>query len=115
MCKTLNYFERFFVFISAVSSCVWISAFALLLGIPISITSSEVELKICAIAAGNKNYKSINKKNKKKNNKLVFLGKDKSNTIKVLISKTLIFSDINHDEFASVNNRLRKHKAMKKN
>ena len=49
------------------------------------------------------------------NNKLVFLGKDKSNTIKVLISKALIFSDINHDEFASVNNRLRKHNAMKKN
>ena len=44
----------------------------------------------------------------------MFLGKDKSNTIKFLISKALIFSYINHDEFASVNNRLRKYNAMKK-
>ena len=32
------------------------------------------------------------------------LGKDKLNTIKVLISKTLVDSYISHDEFVSVNN-----------
>ena len=36
------------------------------------------------------------------------LGKDKLNTIEVLISKTLIDSYYNHDEFVSVNNVLRK-------
>ena len=34
-------------------------------------------------------------------------GKDKLNKIEVLFSKTLINSDISHDEFVSVNNVLR--------
>ena len=37
----------------------------------------------------------------------MLLGKDKLNTIEVLISKALIDSYISHDEFASANNVLR--------
>ena len=51
-----------------------------LVGIPIGILSSAIELKICTTTAAMKKYKSINKKNK--NNKL--------NSIEVLISKALI-------------------------
>ena len=42
------------------------------------------------------------------------LGKDKLNTIKVLISKDLIDSHISHEEFLSVNNVLRAYYEMKK-
>ena len=62
ICGTFNYFEQFIIFISAVSGCVSISAFASLVGIPLGITSSAVELKICAVTAGIKKYKSIIKK-----------------------------------------------------
>ena len=55
--------------------------------------------------------KSINQlsiiKKKKKHDKTVLLGKDKLNTIEVLISKALINSYISHDEFVLVNNVLR--------
>ena len=44
----------------------------------------------------------------------MLLGKDKLNTIKVLISKTLIDSYISHDEFVSVNDVLREYNEMKK-
>ena len=37
----------------------------------------------------------------------MLLGKDKLNTIEILISKALIDSYISHDEFVSVNNVLR--------
>ena len=47
------------------------------------------------------------KKKKKKHDKIVLLGKDKLNTIEVLISKALVDSYISHDEFVSVNNVLR--------
>ena len=53
----MNYFEHFLVFVSAVSGCVSISAFASLVGVPISIASSAVGLKMCAITAGIKKYK----------------------------------------------------------
>ena len=41
------------------------------------------------------------------------LGKDKLNTIEVLISKALIDSYINHGEFVSVNNVWREYYEMK--
>ena len=41
------------------------------------------------------------------------LGKDKLNTIEVLISKSLIDSYINHNEFVSVRNVLREYNEMK--
>ena len=44
---------------------------------------------------------------------MVLLGKDKLNTIEVLISKALIDSYISHDEFVSVNNVLKEYIEMK--
>ena len=40
-------------------------------GIPVGIASSAIGLKICAIIAGIKKYKSIIKKKKKKHGKIV--------------------------------------------
>ena len=57
--RVLNYFEHFLVFISAVSGCFSISVFASLVGVPVGIASSTVELKICALNVGIKSYKSI--------------------------------------------------------
>ena len=71
---------------------------------PVSITSSVVGLKICAITAGIKKYKSIIRKNKKKHDKIVLLAKTKLNNIEFLISKGLINSSISHEQLISVNN-----------
>ena len=79
VCTTLNYIEHFLIFASRITGYISISAFASLLGIPIGITSSEIALKICAITAGIKNYKSIIKEMKKKHDKIVLLAKSKLN------------------------------------
>ena len=50
----LNYIEHLLILASAVTGCIWISAFALLIGIPIGITSSAIVLKSCAIITGTK-------------------------------------------------------------
>ena len=78
--------------------------------------SSSVGTKICAITARIKKktiIKSIIKKKKAKHDKIVLLGKDKLNTIEVLISIALIDSYISHDKFVSVNNVLRESYEMK--
>ena len=69
---------------SKVTDCVSISAFVLLACVPVSITTSAVGIKICAITAEIKKYKSIINKKKKKHDKIALLGKDKSNTTEVL-------------------------------
>ena len=71
VCVTLNYIENFLILASAVTGCITLSAFSSLLGILIGITSSAIGLKMCAIAAGIKKYKSIIKKKKKKHEKKV--------------------------------------------
>ena len=98
-CKYLNYVEELLILVSTVTGCVSISAFALLVCVPVGITSSAVEIKIRATTVGTKKCKSIIKKKKKKHGKIVLLGEDKLNTTEVLISKALIDSYIIHDEF----------------
>ena len=59
MCRTLNYFEFFLVFVSAVCGCVSISAFAPLVGI-----SVDYYLNVCALAAGIKKVSQYLRKKK---------------------------------------------------
>ena len=60
----MNYIDHLLIVISIVTGCVSISSilFDSLVGIPIGITSSAIGLKICAITAEIKKYKSIIKK-----------------------------------------------------
>ena len=62
VCTTLNYIEHFLILASTITGCISISAFASLLGIPIGIMSSALDLKIYAIAGGIKKHKSTIKK-----------------------------------------------------
>ena len=75
VCTTLNYIKHFLILGSTITGCVSISAFAFLVRIPIGIASSAIVLKICAITAAIKKYKSIIKKKKKKHDKTVLLPK----------------------------------------
>ena len=64
MCRALNYFKHFYIFISAVSVCVSLSVFVSLIGNPVDARCSAVQIKIWAITAGIKKYKSIIEKNR---------------------------------------------------
>ena len=75
VCPTLNCIEHFLILISAITGCVSTSAF--FVGIPIGFTSPAIGLKICAVTAGTKNYKSIIKKKKKKHDKTTLSAKTK--------------------------------------
>ena len=50
--KVLNYIEHLLILISTVTGCLFISALASLVGIPVEITGSAIGLKICVIIAG---------------------------------------------------------------
>ena len=90
---TINYIKHFPILASEITGCISISAFAFLIGIPKRITSSAIGLKICAIAAGIKNYKSIIKKS----GKIVLLAKSKLNSIEVLIYVLKEYDDMKEE------------------
>ena len=103
VCGVLNYIDHSLIVISTITGCVSISGFASSVGIPIGIASSTIGLKIYVITAGIKRYKSIIKKKRKKHDEIVLLAKSKLNNMEVLISKSLIDSNISHDEFFLIN------------
>ena len=108
---TLKYIEQSLILASTDTGRVSISAFASLIAIPTGITSSAIVLSTCTITARIKKYKSIIKK--KKHDTIVSLAKSKLNRIEVLISKSLIDSNISHDIFVSINNVLREYEEIK--
>ena len=61
-CITLNYIEHVLFWGSTITECASISACASLISIPIGIMGSANGLKICALPAAMKKYKSIIKK-----------------------------------------------------
>ena len=109
VCTTLNYIQQLYSS-NYNYQIISISAFASLAGIPIGITRSGIGLKICAITAGIKKYKSIIKKKKKEHDKIVLLAKSNQHRI----SKTLIDLVNSHDEVALRNNILKQYNEMKK-
>ena len=78
-----------------------------MLVVPIGIKSSALGLKISAITPRITTYKSIIKKKKRKNDRIVLLAKSKLNSIEVVISKALIDSNISHDEIERRNLRFK--------
>ena len=106
-CTTLKYIEQFLILASTITGFISVS-FASLLGIPIGITNSAKGVKICAITAGIKKYKSIIKKKKKGHEKIVLLAKSK-----LFYLKTLIDSFISHDESNLINYGLKEYNKMK--
>ena len=96
--RVLNYVGHIFILISTVSGCISISSKT-----SNELTSSAIGLKICAITARIKKYKSITKKKKKKHDKILSLTKSELSRVQVLISKDLTDSDISHNEFALIN------------
>ena len=109
----MNYIAHSAIIISSITEYVSISAFAFLIGTPIGIAKSTIGLKICAITAAIKKYKSINKKKKKKHDKIMLWAKSKLKRIEVLVSKALTDSIINHDEFVLIDRVLKKFYDMK--
>ena len=109
-CRVLNYIDHLLIVTSTITWCVSISDFDSLVGVTKRITSSGIGLKICAIAAWIRKYKSIIKKKKKKHDKIVLLRKSKLNSLEVSISKVLFDLNI---EFVLINNVVKEFYNMK--
>ena len=90
-----NYIEQLLILVCASIGCVSVFSFASLVSIFICTSSSAVASRICAINARIQEH-----------DKMVFLATTKLNSIKVLISKALIDSDVIHVKSVSANSIL---------
>ena len=102
--RVLSYIEHLFILISTVTWYISIAGAASLVDISMGVTTYAIGLKLCVILVGIKKYKTIIMKKKKKHDEILSLAKTKLSIAEILNSKTLIHSDISHDEFFLINN-----------
>lgn len=72
----LNYIEQLLILISTVTGCLSISAFPLLIDIPIGITTFALELNFFLITVGIKNYTSTTKNKRQTHDRIVLLARN---------------------------------------
>ena len=101
--RVLSYIELLLILISTVTWYISIADVASLVDIYIGIASYAKQLKLCVIFAGIIKYRTIIMKKKRKHDKILSLRKSKLSIVEILISKNLIHSDINHDNFFLIN------------
>ena len=92
-----------------------IASHATVIGIPVGIAGASLTL-IFTISTGiNKSLLQLNKKKKKKDNKIMALAKNKLNMIDTLLSSALNDSKISHEEFSNIITEKNMYENMKEN
>ena len=99
---SFDYFDKILITLSASFGTLSIASYAAGVGIPVGIACSSLTL-IFTIGTGiSKSLIKVNKKRKKKHNKIIALAKSKLNTIDTLLSSALNDSEISHEDFTNI-------------
>ena len=99
---SFDYLDKVFIALSASFGTLSIASYASLIGIPAGIASSSLTLMFTIGTGVSKPLLKVNKKRKKKHNKIIALAKNKLNTIDKLLSSALNDSEISHEEFSNI-------------
>ena len=113
--KNLVSLDEIFITLSASFGTLSIASYAAVVGIPVGIAGSSLTL-IFTIGMGiNKSLLQLNKKRKKKHNKIITLAKSKLNTIETLLSSALNDSKRSHEEFTNITTEKNIYENIKEN
>ena len=97
-----DYADKVFITLSASVGTLSIASYATVVGIPVGIAGAFLTLIFIVTTGVVKTLLNINRKKKKKHNKIIALARSKLNIIENLISQALIDFEITHDEFSKI-------------
>ena len=92
-----------------------IASYASVVGTPAGIAGSSLTLIFTICTGISKSLLKVNKKRKKKYNKIIALAKNKLNIIDTLLSSALNDSEISHEEFTNIINEGNIYENIKEN
>ena len=110
-----DYIDKILIVLSATTGGVSICSFTSIVGAPVGIASASFTLIFSLTTGIVKKLLNITRNKKKKHDKILMLAKSKLNSIKTLVSQTLIDMETNHEEFVAVLKEKDKYKKMKVN
>ena len=109
----LDYFDKSLIDLSVTSGGVYIASFAIVIGVPIVITSASFSLAFSLCTGLVKKLLKATRNKKKKHNKIVMLARSKLNSIESKISEALINNQISHEDFITIINEERNYRDLK--
>ena len=112
---SFDYLDKIFITLSASFGTLSIASYASVVGIPAGITSASLTLVFTIGTGISKSLLKLNKKRKKKHNKIIVLAKNKLNMIDTLVSSALNDSEISHEEFTNIINKANIYENIKEN
>ena len=110
-----DYIDRILIVLSARSDGVCIISSASVVGAPIRIVGASFTLIFSLTTGIIKKLLSVTRNKKKKHNKILMLAKSKLNSLKTLISQTLVDMEISHEEFVTILKEKDKYEEMEEN
>ena len=110
-----DYIDRILIVLSARSGGVCIISSASVVGAPIRIVGASFTLIFSLTTGIIKKLLSVTRNKKKKHNKILMLAKSKLNSLKTLISQTLVDMEISHEEFVTILKEKDKYEEMEEN
>ena len=97
-----DYADKLFITLFASFGTLSIVSHAMVVGIPVGIAGASLSVIFTVTTGVVKKILNITRKKKKKHNKIITLARNKLNIIETLISRTLIYFDISHEEFSKI-------------
>ena len=97
-----DYQDKIFIALSASFGPLSLASQATVVDIPVGIAGASLTLIFTISTGVNKSLLQVNKKRKKKRNKIIELAKSKLNTTDILLSSALNDSKISHEEFTNI-------------
>ena len=97
-----DYADKLLITLSASFGSLSITSHATIVGIPVGIAGTTLNLIFTVTTGVVKKSLNITRKKKKKHNKIIILARSKLNIIEALISLALTDFDISHEEFSKI-------------
>ena len=107
---SLDYFDKSLNVISILPSSISIASFATVIGVRAGIIGASCSFTFSITTQFVKRFLKTIRNKKKKHNKIVMLGRNKLNSIKNKISKTLTDNQISHEDFETNINEEKKYR-----
>ena len=107
---SLDYFDKSLNVISILPSSISIASFATVIGVLAGIIGASCSFTFSITTQFVKRFLKTIRNKKKKHNKIVMLGRNKLNSIKNKISKTLTDNQISHEDFETNINEEKKYR-----
>ena len=107
---SLDYFDKSLNVLSILSGSISIASFATVIGAPAGIIGASCGFTFSITSGFVKRFLKTIRNKKKKHNKIVMLGRNKLNSIKNKISKTLTDNQISHEDFETNINEEKKYR-----